>query len=414
MNNTETVAMDLVAMFTLDPDSFGDFHEQLRPHWFPAQLQASVKYMDEAHGKGEPWDLHLLAYRTGVEIGDIVRWTERCPILKPDNFASRIRIVRDSYFRDQVALTSDREEADELIEEWQSFTTDTGDDPGPDIYAEAVERITHRIQNPEPELPLPSQYLNQQTGGFTKGKFSVIAAPTSHNKTTFVVNCVLNALRRRNRVLYLDYEMGAPDILFSLLAIEKNIPIADLRLSRDKTKAAKAIQHLAGLRDRYQNNLRILEGAKWPDIIRAIDNFKPDMVVVDHIQIFGQVMPQPSGSSSAYHLSDISRKLSRLAHEKNVAMVVLSQVNRQSKGRMPVLAELKESGGIEENAHLALILYWPYRDDPTKQALKNELKIFVAKNRNGPCEIGRLFVKPETGLITAMAADDSQRYEVSV
>jgi RecA/RadA recombinase len=403
---SESIPFELVGLFVLWPEDYAKYRSTFEPAWLPTSLQPAIFYMDDCEDLGETWDIGVMANTLQVSRTDIMRWTEIAPSPYVHAYVKRIEILRDSFFSQRMTLMTEPLEADELLAEWNDYKPKKAielEDP----FALALERIDTRVANVAPELPMPSKRLNDATGGFIKGKFHVIAGATSHAKTTFAVNCVLEALRNRKKVLYLDYEMSEADIVFALTACNKTHPIGDLRLSRDKELSVKSKRAVMETKERFKDLIQIRVGAKWQEIVDAIDTFNPDMVVIDHIQIFGQVMPEKKGASSAYHLSDLARKLSRLALEKNVAMVVLSQVNRNAKGRMPNLSELKESGGIEENANLALMCYYGYRDtmDETK---KTELLIQTAKNRNGGNEIFGLHFNVECGKITGKAHDYSE------
>ena len=117
------------------------------------------------------------------------------------------------------------------------------------------------------------------------------------------------------------------------------------------------------------------------------------LVVVDYIQLI-----QGNGSSNRVEeVSDISRSLKGLARELNVPVIALSQLSRAVENRpsrIPQLADLRESGSIEQDADVVMFIYREdYYDQETEK--KNMADVLVRKHRNGPTGQVELYFKPE-------------------
>ncbi|MCX8014514.1 MAG: DnaB-like helicase C-terminal domain-containing protein, partial [candidate division WOR-3 bacterium] len=118
------------------------------------------------------------------------------------------------------------------------------------------------------------------------------------------------------------------------------------------------------------------------------------MIIIDYIQLCEPTL-KSTQKTRQQEISDISRALKALAKELNVPVVALSQLSRlpeHREGKRPQLADLRESGAIEQDADMVLLLYrpWVYQEFRNDQSLKGIAEINIAKQRNGPTETFRL------------------------
>ena len=117
------------------------------------------------------------------------------------------------------------------------------------------------------------------------------------------------------------------------------------------------------------------------DIATVVGEVQPEVIFVDFIQHFGL----PKSETRALQLSEALRQLKSLAMTTKSTMVVLSQVNRMSMTRSeknPTLFDLKESGALEEQGDIVILLHFPWKFDAGKSDSRLELR--VEKNRHGP------------------------------
>ena len=108
-------------------------------------------------------------------------------------------------------------------------------------------------------------------------------------------------------------------------------------------------------------------------------------MVIDYLQLIQSI--NPVGSRAAI-IGELSRQVKQIAMENNVAMILLSQLSRQSELKEPTLSRLKESGDIENHADIVLLIWWEWKAD--RDAKRDKQKIVVGKNRNGEtgfCEV---------------------------
>lgn len=215
----------------------------------------------------------------------------------------------------------------------------------------------------------------------------------THN-TTFALNMGEYAATRENkRVLVFSMEMSAAQLAMRALASQSRVPFTNLRTGRLNDKQWDSVAGMAGVL--REAPLLIDEaGALSPMDVRSrarrIHARSPlSLIIVDYIQLM-QVPGSKDNRTS--EMSEISRNLKALAKELGVPIVVLSQLNRGVENRdnkRPRMADLRESGGIEQDADIILLLYRDeyYNPDSAERGIA---EIIISKQRNGPLETVRV------------------------
>lgn len=235
--------------------------------------------------------------------------------------------------------------------------------------------------------------LDKLTGGLQPGEIIVLGARTSHGKTALAHTF---ALRSKVPTIVFTLEMPNKQVYPRLLAA-----VSDVDLSRivhrklDSThraalvRAREAIDHLPlALLDRRGvsvNDIRM----QTRSFLRHHGRRGETLCIVDYVQL---VRPSKERSSREQEVADVSRGLQALAGELDIPVLVLSQINRGIETRAvkePTLADLRESGSLEQDARAVFLLWRPelWWDDETKQRRKDELglaTLMVAKQSNGP------------------------------
>ncbi len=230
--------------------------------------------------------------------------------------------------------------------------------------------------------------LDNITGGFRPGEWIIVAARPSVGKTAFVLNIHRNMALEGVPTAMFSLEMTAEALAMRLLAMESGIPMFMLREGRitvkDLPKLADAVE-------------RIMEMPFYIDVSHGIDIFeirsKARMVVqeygvrmisIDYLQLMDLKGGRGKNMTRAEELAKISRSLKILAGELGVSIVGISQVSREVEKRAdkkPTMADLRESGALEQDADIILLLYRPGQYD--KEADETLVEVEVAKNRQG-------------------------------
>lgn len=232
--------------------------------------------------------------------------------------------------------------------------------------------------------------LDRLLNGLEPETITVLAARPSMGKTALGLQwAVHQALVKKNHALVLSIEMSATSLMMRAIACEGGIPLSSLR--NPKT----AQDHELGLvkesaRRILDSGLLIDDGSLNVDQacarIRQQKMEHPDLsvVVIDYLQH----MDLPKADTQSLAVQIVTRRLKALAKELKIAVVILSQLNRGLEtraDRRPTMADLRESGAIEQDADNIVFIYRDayYHKDPTKPSKWGDIvEIIVAKARN--------------------------------
>ena len=231
--------------------------------------------------------------------------------------------------------------------------------------------------------------LDEMTAGLQKGDLIVIAGRPSMGKTTFAINIAENAAFGPNkaRVGIFSMEMSREQLAFRMISSLGRVDQSHLRTGRFGDEEWSRINGAIHL---MQNAPIFIDdtGALTPTDVRArARRLKRehglDLIVLDYLQLM-----QVAGNKEnrATEISEISRALKALAKELAVPVIALSQLNRsveQRTDKKPVMSDLRESGAIEQDADLIMMIYREEVYDPNTTR-KGIADIIIAKQRNGP------------------------------
>jgi replicative DNA helicase len=232
--------------------------------------------------------------------------------------------------------------------------------------------------------------LDALTSGFQPSDLIIVAGRPSMGKTAFCLNIAENAAMRSDvGVAIFSLEMSTDQLALRMLCSEARVDLARVRTGhlseREFPKLAMAAGRLGDAPIYIDDTpaLSVLELRAKARRLKRDPASKLGLIVVDYIQL----MRSSEGKDSReQEISEISRSLKALAKELNLPVVALSQLNRQVESRnppIPRLADLRESGAIEQDADVICFLYREeyYVEDSDK---KGTAQVIVAKQRNGP------------------------------
>jgi len=245
----------------------------------------------------------------------------------------------------------------------------------------------------EPTLPgLTSGFydLDSITQGFQKSDLIIIAGRPSMGKTALCLNIALNVIQKYEcPILFFSLEMSKEQLVYRILAHE--IEISNTRLKtgqiyeNDWIQINKSVKRLSALPLFINDtpNLSVQEiRAKIQKIIFEQKNI--GLIVIDYLQLMHNSKTQ--NDNRVQELSQITRGLKSIAREFQVPLITLSQLSRNVENRInkrPILSDLRESGSIEQDADLVLMLYRDsYYNSNVSEIDLTEL--IIAKHRNGP------------------------------
>ena len=249
---------------------------------------------------------------------------------------------------------------------------------------------------------LPSGFydLDSLTQGFQKSDLIIIAGRPSMGKTALSLNIALNIIKNSKLpILFFSLEMSKEQIMYRLLSIESNISQSRLRSGKlykdDWIKVTKIIKIMSKL-PIFIDDTPNLSIHDIRSKIKAIifEQSQIGLIIIDYLQLM-----QNSNfkiENRVQELSQITRMLKNVAREFNIPIIALSQLSRNVENRVdkkPILADLRESGSIEQDADLVLMLYRNnfYSSNQNGNLDYSLTELIIAKQRNGP--IGSIKLK---------------------
>ena len=229
--------------------------------------------------------------------------------------------------------------------------------------------------------------LDELTQGFQKSDLIILAGRPSMGKTALSLNIVLNILKMTQfPLVFFSLEMSREQIMYRLLSLETNINQVCLKngklLQDDWIKLNKTIKILSKLPLFLEDNsnLSLLDlRSKIRTLFFEQNNI--GLIIIDYLQLINNL--ELKQENRTQELSQITRSLKSLAREFNVPIIALSQLSRTVETRVdqkPMLSDLRESGSIEQDADLILLLY----NDKSSLTEFTTRDLIIAKHRNGP------------------------------
>ena len=242
---------------------------------------------------------------------------------------------------------------------------------------------------------LPSGFydLDSLTQGFQKSDLIILAGRPSTGKTAFGLNIGLNLTKHfKLPVLFFSFEMSKEQMMYRLLSMETNISQIRLKSGKLNQDDWDKINKMIKILSKFPFFIDDTSNLSVQDIRSKIKSLyfeqnKIGLVIIDYLQL----IPNSKGKNEnrVQELSQITRSLKAIAREFNIPIIALSQLNRGAENRVdqkPILSDLRESGSIEQDADLVLMLY----NNPSNNLKSSDdskfhlIELLIAKQRNGP------------------------------
>ena len=318
-----------------------------------------------------------------------------------------IRLVKDKFLRrslikfgykainagyiTNIALEKMLEQLENELLNLTTQNTNTLISNSAELLNEIFFKLKEQFLNPSfPGLPSGFSRLDLLTQGFQKSELIILAGRPSMGKTALSLNIGLNILKTSKLpVLFFILEMSKEQIMYRILSIETGISQTRLKngqlYKNDWVKFNKTIKFLSKLPFFIDDSssLSIQEiRLKIKSIL--IEQSQIGLVIIDYLQLIQNL--NGKNENRVQELSAITRSLKNLAREFNIPIIVLSQLSRNVESRIdqkPILSDLRESGSIEQDSDLVLLLYG--KQNPSSSNSTNSvIELIIAKQRNGP------------------------------
>lgn len=281
------------------------------------------------------------------------------------------------------------------------------------LHDEVCDAVDAMLEG-EPGVSTGMRQLDWTLCGMHAAELLVVGARPSMGKTALALSIILNLITRGVGVLLISLEMGKREIVQRLLCMHAAV---NMQLARHGVRAGGLSEaDLTKLRD--SGNAMMNE--KWPLVIvegasvtadslkgvvsRERKQHKIELLVVDYLQLL------PAGRATAREnrvsqVTELSRCMKLLAMDEQIPVIALSQLNRAAEGRdghKPRLSDLRESGAIEQDADVVMLLHREdyYHQNESGYVPDHTMSVLIAKHRNGPTGYVTLNFHPESIRVT--------------
>ena len=243
--------------------------------------------------------------------------------------------------------------------------------------------------------------IDRLTNGLQKSDLIILAARPAMGKSAFAMNIAQYAALHDNRsVAVFSLEMSKEQLMMRIMCTEASV---DSQKIKDGTIRDEEMMRLMDVSEPLQASKLFIDdsaGATVASIRSKCRRLKAqqglDLVIIDYMQLMqGTGTGNRKNDNRQQEISDMTRAMKLLARELNVPIILLSQLNRGPEMRQdhrPMISDLRESGSIEQDADMVILLY---RAAVYDENAGNESEAIVAKNRHGPIETCKLVFQGE-------------------
>lgn len=293
-----------------------------------------------------------------------------------------------------------------LIEQLKELDTLTIEKDNPtDVF---LTNVMENILSDKPKTFITTNFkrLDEKIHGFEEGQLNVLAGRPSTGKTALALNIIWNLAKEGYPTTFFSLETGGNNIVERLTSAISNVPLYKIKKS-DGLSDDEVDNVMAAINSiKQHSNFRIEDHAQiTPQDVREVamkDSDKPHVICIDYLQLMKSDLPQ---KDRRLEVEKISRDLKIIAKETGCLIIALSQLSRGVESRQdkrPMMSDLREAGGIEQDANMIFMLY---RDDYYNNELadndtgKSDIELNVAKNKDG-----------ETGVVELEFYKKTQRF----
>ncbi|MBQ9950459.1 MAG: replicative DNA helicase [Clostridia bacterium] len=246
--------------------------------------------------------------------------------------------------------------------------------------------------------------MDRLTSGWQRSDLVIIAARPSMGKTAFVLNLATNAAITDNAsVAIFSLEMSSEQLIIRMLCSEARVDMQHVKTGQVNDTELMSIATAVPKLERTRIHIDDTAGISPSQIRTKCRRLKAqhglDIIIIDYLQL---MQSDTRTENRVQVVAEMTRSLKMLARELDVTIILLSQLSRGPEKRenhRPMMADLRESGAIEQDADIIAMLYRPAVYEETAD---NSAEVIFAKHRNGPTDTVKLMWNPEYTRFTNM------------
>ena len=417
--------MSLLGAVLIDEETLADISEHVKPHDFYDRRHGLIyDAMMRLYEKHKPVDLLTLTEelkkKNDIEtIGGSAYLTELTNYVPTAAHAEayaelvsqkaiRRRLIKASAEISEMGFDEETSTA-QLLEAAEAELFSVSDQslkqdlvPLESILTESFDRLEELHRNKGSLRGVRTGYrdLDNMTAGLQRSDLIILAARPAMGKTTLVTNLAYNvATIAKQPVLFFSLEMSKEQLVDRMLSDASGVDSWNIRTGNlsddDFSKLSDAMGEMAEAPIFIDDTPGVSVLEMRTKARRAAHEQPLGLIIIDYLQLM-----QGSGRDNGnrvQEVSEISRGLKLLARELNVPVIALSQLSRSVESRspqIPQLADLRESGSIEQDADIVMFIYREEYYNPETDR-KQITDLIIAKHRNGPTGKVELFFHPE-------------------
>ncbi|WP_413576438.1 replicative DNA helicase [Bdellovibrio sp. HCB290] len=300
------------------------------------------------------------------------------------------KLIERAYDQDFVDVESFMDQAESEIFKLTETKQQTGLVGSMEIVKASIQKIEELYKRKADVTGLPTGFteLDKMTSGLHPGEMTIIAARPSMGKTAFSLNVAQHiALRAKKVIAYFSLEMGKEAMMMRMLSSEARVNMNEIRNGKIQDSAWPKLINAASALSEAGIFIDDTPGMSPFEIRSRARRLKAehgiDCIMIDYLQLMSM---KQKFSSREQEVAEISKSLKSIAKELQVPIIALAQLNRGVEGRAdrrPMLSDLRESGSIEQDADVIMMLYrddYYDKEDPDKAG---HAEVIVGKQRNG-------------------------------
>lgn len=344
------------------------------------------------------------------------------------NVESYAKIIKEKYYirslvgaaREIIDTASDTSlTAEEMLSaaEQKIYDIRKGSaESGPSLLRDIIVSVYGRLQqltseDREKYLGLPSGFedLDRLTTGLNKSDLILIGARPAMGKTSFALNLARNvAVKSRKKVLFFSLEMSKEQLAQRILSTEARVESTKLRNGKISPKEWDRLLEASTFLSQIEIYFDDTSNITVPEMKARIRRLRDvECVVIDYLQLMQSARRT---ENRVQEVSEITRSLKLMAKDMHIPVITCAQLARgteqRGKSHKPQLSDLRESGSIEQDADIVIMLYredyYNTDEDKPQEDISLRAQLLVQKNRHGPTAAVELNWHPEYTLFTTI------------
>ena len=322
-----------------------------------------------------------------------------------------INSIQEKYYNTKINDISDFiSESDKLLQEVSKKKSIQGFEQAAVITDRLEKRMeTMKKADEENNIGVTTGYtnLNNLIHGFQPGQFIVLAARPGVGKTAFGLNVCHKAAIKDYHVAYFSLEMSAESLMTRIVSTEAQVPQDAINLGIANHQQRFAIHQACERVAQLPLYIDDTAGIRIADLIAKTRKLKQDdpklgLVVVDYIGLVRVSDKTSPNESRQMIIQETSQELKRLALELNIAVLCVAQLNRnveQREGGTPMVSDLRESGSLEQDADVVILLYSNSAKKVKKFGQKDNGKEFTEDSKDSILQTELSKLGPDTQIV---------------